>query len=305
MSPSVLVFPGQGVQKQGMAADFVERFAVSRAVFDEASDAIGLNLRALCFDDDPRLGLTEFTQPAIVTAEIAMFVALRAHHGVEATRFGGHSLGEFTALVAAGAFSLAAAVRLVRRRGALMQGAVPVGEGAMVAVAREGLDLDAVAAVAAELGLDVANLNSPSQVVLSGPAAGVAAATPALEALAKVIPLDVHAPFHSRLMRGIEPAFREALAAETFDAPRARAVTSNFTGGFHTGEREDLVEALTRQIGGAVRWIDNMTLLAEGGAVLEVGPGRPLTRFFKDSGHEAQSVLSVRTAEKLFGEARG
>ncbi len=158
-----------------MGADFAEAYAESRAVFDEAAATLGYDVAALIAGDE-RLDLTEFTQPCIVTAEIAMLAALRAHFGFEADRWGGHSLGEYTALVAAGALRLDAALRLVRLRGRLMQTAVPVGQGGMIAVIQTGLDLELVARTAAEADVDVANFNSPSQVVLSGSLAGLAAA---------------------------------------------------------------------------------------------------------------------------------
>ncbi len=196
-----VVFPGQGSQRPGMAADFAERFPEARAVFEEASAALELDVARICAGDD-RLNLTEFTQPCILTAEIAMLVALRAHFGLSAERFGGHSLGEYTALVAAGALPLADAVRLVRLRGRLMQDAVPVGRGGMVAVIQRALDLEAVAGIA--------------------------------------------------------------------------------------------------RISGSVRWIDNMRALAAGAdRIIEVGPGRPLSRFFKDLGHEVAAILNVRGAEKV------
>jgi [acyl-carrier-protein] S-malonyltransferase/trans-AT polyketide synthase/acyltransferase/oxidoreductase domain-containing protein len=288
-----------------MALDFVEQFPVARAVFDEASAALGVDVAAICAGD-PRLGLTEFTQPCILTAEIAMMAALRERFAFAPERYGGHSLGEYTALVAAGALPLAAAVRLVRLRGRLMQDAVPVGQGGMAAIVQTGLDLDAVARIAAECDIDVANFNSLSQVVLSGSAAGLARATALVEERlrARVIALDVSAPFHSRLLAGIEPEFARALdeVRPSLDARRATAVTSNFRGGFHTGEVDALIEALTRQISGSVRWIDNMRALADGPSpkVFEVGPNRPLTRFWKELGHEATAILNVRGAEKAF-----
>src|SRR5262249_672785 len=129
---TAVVFPGQGSQRPGMAADFLAQFAAARAVFDEASEALSVDVAALCAGD-ARLDRTERTQPAILPAEIAMLAALRKDFGLDAARFGGHSLGEYTALVAAGALSLADAVRLVRLRGRLMQEAVPVGRGGMAA----------------------------------------------------------------------------------------------------------------------------------------------------------------------------
>jgi [acyl-carrier-protein] S-malonyltransferase/trans-AT polyketide synthase/acyltransferase/oxidoreductase domain-containing protein len=306
MARLAIVFPGQGSQRAGMARDFCDSFATSRAVFAEASEALSLDVAALCFSEDPRLDLTEFTQPAILTAEIAMLRALQSEFGVSASVFGGHSLGEFTALCAAGAIPFDVAVRLVRRRGALMQAAVPAGEGAMVAVCGVGVArLDLAAAVGAE-GVDVANENSPDQVVLSGPAATMERACDRARELAQgldveFVPLTVSAPFHSRRMKGVEVEFRRALdeAAPTFASERSTAVTSNFGGGFHTGRATDLLDGLEHQIAGTVRWVDNMRALA-GAAdrILEVGPGRPLRGFFKSLGVEVTSIISCKTAEK-------
>jgi [acyl-carrier-protein] S-malonyltransferase/trans-AT polyketide synthase/acyltransferase/oxidoreductase domain-containing protein len=306
MARIAFVFPGQGSQRAGMARDFCDSFAASRAVFDEASEALGLDVAALCFNDDPRLDLTEFTQPAILTAEIAMLRAIEQEFGLSASVFGGHSLGEFTALCAAGAIPFPVAVRLVRRRGALMQAAVPPGEGAMVAVCGAGVAALAIAEAVDTDGIDVANENSPDQVVLSGPAAAMDRACARAREMAngidlELVSLTVSAPFHSRRMRAIEADFRRELdqAAPRFAPERASAVTSNFRGGFHTGEREDLLGALEHQIGGTVRWVANMkALMAAADRIIEVGPGRPLRGFFKSLGVEITSIVSCKTAEK-------
>jgi [acyl-carrier-protein] S-malonyltransferase/trans-AT polyketide synthase/acyltransferase/oxidoreductase domain-containing protein len=215
-STVVVVFPGQGSQRPGMAIDFCDEFPVSRQAFEEASDALGLDVRAICAGDDGRLDLTEYTQPCIVTAEIAMFRALESELGLAPGRFGGHSLGEYTALCAAGVLPLASAVKLVRRRGALMQTAVPVGEGAMTAVIGADVAERDLAAELDGLEVDVANRNAPDQIVLSGPAAKMPTAAERVaaslgDALDKLVPLNVSAPFHSRMMRPIEPAFRAEL----------------------------------------------------------------------------------------------
>lgn len=299
-----VVFPGQGSQKPGMARDFHDAFAASREAFAEASDALDFDLAALCFGDDPRLDRTEFTQPAILTAEIAMMRALEREFGLRPAYFGGHSLGEYTALCAAGVLSLGTAVRLVRRRGALMQDAVPLGEGAMVAVVAAGVAELGLEREIARFGVDVANRNSNDQIVLSGARAGVETASALIPQLLggaphEIIALNVSAPFHSRKLRGIEGAFREALVASELDASRAGVVTSNLTGGFHRTELEPLRDALTRQLSGTVDWIGNMRAL--GGAasdIYEVGPGRPLRGFFKSTGREVTAILSVKTAEK-------
>lgn len=302
------VFPGQGSQRAGMGRDFHESFAASRDVFAEASEALGLDVAALCFEDDPRLDQTEFTQPAILTVELAMMRALEAEYGFAPSYFGGHSLGEYTALAAAGVLPLADAVRITRRRGALMQAAVPLGEGAMSAVIADGIarrDLSDLSL----LGVDVANRNSNAQVVLSGPAAAVAAATEALERRLegtehRIVPLRVSAPFHSRGMKAIEPEFRDVLleAAPRLRVENAARVTSNFRGGFHEPNAEAIVEALVRQISGTVDWIANMNALAAAAPrIVEVGPNRPLRGFFATLGREVASIVSVKAAAKELG----
>jgi len=301
------VFPGQGAQRAGMAADFVERYGEARRAFERAQAALPFDVYALCHGGDERLDLTEFTQPCILTAEVAMFEALKAHFGFRPKHFGGHSLGEYAALVAAGALPLEAALELVHLRGRLMQRAVPPGAGAMIAVIMENLPLDEVRRIASEHEVDVANDNSPEQVVLSGKAEPVERAAEALserfQGDVRIVPLTVSAPFHSRWMGEIEAEFRAALAAssEGWAPERARAVSANVTGGFHTGERADLIDALARQLSGAVRWRDNMTALAGKAAqIVEVGPNRPLRGFFKAMGIGITSVTDVRTAERAF-----
>jgi len=299
-----VVFPGQGSQRRGMAKDFHEKFSAAREVFAEASDAADLNLEAICFEEDERLNLTEFTQPAILTAEMAMLRVLSTEFGLAPHYFGGHSLGEYTALCAAGVVSLADAVKIVRRRGALMQAAVPSGEGAMAAVIGEGVADRPLAGLAD--GVDVANRNSIEQVVISGPAAGVKIACEKLTggpdgAELRVVPLNVSAPFHSHMMRGIEGEFRAVLDEVTprFESALASCVTSNLGGKFHSGETSDLVDALVGQISGTVDWIANMTALGDvAHKIYEVGPNRPLRGFFSHAGIDITSVISLRTAEK-------
>src|SRR5262249_23374163 len=187
-------------------------------------------------------------QPCMLRAEIAVLRALVAERGLEAGWFAGHSLGEYTALVAAGVLPLGEAARLVRRRGALMQEAVPAGEGAMLAVIGRGLDLAELRAVLDGLEVDAANDNSSSQIVVSGSAAGVADAKQRLAGKGRrLVPLNVSAPFHSRLMRGVEAKFAPDLAAATLDAARAPRVASNYTGGFHAADAAAVRDALVRQ----------------------------------------------------------
>jgi [acyl-carrier-protein] S-malonyltransferase/trans-AT polyketide synthase/acyltransferase/oxidoreductase domain-containing protein len=307
MAPTVVLFPGQGSQKQGMAQDFHAEFALARQIFLQASEALEMDMEALCFDDDPRLHLTAFTQPAILTAEIAMFRVLQQEFGLKADYFAGHSLGEYTALVAADAIPLAQALRLVRLRGQLMQKAVPEGLGAMAALIRNDLDPEAIRAVLEGLDVDLANLNSPSQVVISGAKADVESGVerllqaPAAQG-ARARMLKVSAPFHSRLMASIEPEFREALEASlaTWQVEASSRVLSNTSGMLHDGSSAGLVERLTRQISGEVRWVQNMrtAVSLEPGRLLEIGPSRPLRGFFRGIDHTVDSITNLVSARR-------
>jgi [acyl-carrier-protein] S-malonyltransferase len=294
-----------------MGRDFFERFASSRRVYEEAADAAGFDVAALCFAEDERLALTEYSQPAILTTQIAMVCALAEGWGVTGQRFAGHSLGEYTALVAAGVVPFGDAVRIVRERGRLMQAAVPVGEGSMAAVLGSALARDAIETVVAQIGVDVANDNSDGQVVLSGPAAAVTRAgelllgNPATGA-ERIVELDVSAPFHSRRMAPIEQPFAETLAGASvrWNVAPAGAVTSNLTGGFHDADASLLCERLVGQLSATVRWRDNMRAIAQtGGSVFEVGPSRPLRGFFRTIGIDVVSVVDVRSAERAFSRA--
>ena len=292
---TALVFPGQGSQRVGMARDFHDQFAVAREAFAEASAACGVDLAAISFGDEQRLNLTEFTQPCILTAEIAMLRVLAAERGLEAGWFAGHSLGEYTALVAAGALSLGEAARLVRRRGALMQEAVPAGEGAMLAVIGRGLDIGELRAALEGLEVDAANHNSSSQIVISGSASGVAEAKQRLAGKGRrLVPLNVSAPFHSRLMHAVGEKFAPHLTAVTLDASRALRVASNYSGEFHVADPAAVRDALVRQISGTVRWVDNMRALSDRASrIIEIGPGKPLSGFFKDMGVTVQTITDL------------
>jgi [acyl-carrier-protein] S-malonyltransferase len=303
-APLAVVFPGQGSQKPGMGRDFFDAYAETRAVYEAASAALGYDVATLCFDDAERLALTEFQQPAILTTEIAMLAALRAHYGWEPRFFGGHSLGEYTALVAANVLHLADAVRLVALRGRLMQEAVPPGAGAMTAVIQADLDVDWLRKAASAFEVDVANYNALDQAALSGLAPNVAAAVAAIKTdqqrRVRAIPLRVSAPFHSRHMKSVEAPLRDALRSigRVVSIETVR-VLSNTSGSFHTGSREHLEDSLTRQVSSTVRWVDCMRELVDRGCeIVEVGPGKPLRGFFASLGLEIRSVTSVETAAK-------
>ncbi|MEV6325386.1 thioesterase domain-containing protein [Nocardia sp. NPDC051787] len=292
-----IVFPGQGAQRTGMGADFYAEFPLARDTFAEASAAVGEDLLRICAERDPRLHRTEYTQPCVLTMEIAAYRVLVAEYGVRPVAFGGHSLGEYAALVAAGVFELADGVRLVRTRGALMQRAVRESEGAMAALIMPGIADSEVAELVAAAGAEVANDNSTDQLVISGAGDAVAAARAVLaERLPELrfVPLRVSAPFHSRWMRGIEAEFAEHLAAcaPRTRADRAVAVTSNYTGEFHLPET--LAEHLVRQISAPVRWTDNMrALLRSGTHRYEIGPSAPLSKFFATLGAPVTRIATV------------
>jgi len=303
-----VVFPGQGAQRSGMGKDFYDNVPVSREVYDEASQAAGWDIAAMCFGEDERLNLTEFTQPCILATEIAMLRGLQKIFGFAPILFGGHSLGEFTALVAAGVLPLSEAVMIVQIRGQLMQEAVPVGVGAMAAVISENVDVEQVRQALKELPIDIANINSANQIVISGESGSMAEAEARLlELLAKekpfrFVPLNVSAPFHSRFMSTIVEQFGETLRAlgKGIDHGKSTAVTSNYRGGFHSGLYEDLIKNLMSQLNNAVRWVDNMKNLSfRAEEIYEVGPGRPLRDFFKTINVTCSSMTTLSSAEKL------
>ncbi|MFB3925929.1 MAG: ACP S-malonyltransferase [Syntrophales bacterium] len=306
-----VVFPGQGSQRPSMGKDFHDNIKESRETYEEASDALGWDVAAMCFGDDDRLNLTEYTQPCILTTEIAMLRGLWAIYGFSPCLFGGHSLGELTALVAADVLPLSEALRIVHVRGRLMQEAAPVGMGGMSAIISEDIDMDILRSVLEDLPIDVANVNSSHQVVISGEAAAMPQAHMRLaEALDdqpfRFVPLNVSAPFHSRFMCPIEEPFEEALytLGGSLNAGKAVQVTSNYTGGFHSDDPQEIRERLVSQLSNTVQWKKNMIELASrASAVCEIGPGRPLREFFKTVGVACSSVTTLSAAQRLFEAA--
>ncbi len=279
-----LLFPGQGSQALGMGRDVHAASAAARAVFDAADGALGFPLSKLCFDGpEEELVRTEVQQPAILTTSIALLRALEERGAARPAFFAGHSLGEYSALVAAGALEFEDAVRLVHARGRFMQEAVPEKRGAMAAVL--GLAPQEVARacedVARRTGRVVApaNYNGPAQTVISGDAAAVeAACARALDAGAKrAVPLDVSAPFHCELMRPAAGKLALELARVRFRDPSAPIVSNVEARPERSGAR--FPELLERQVTAPVRFAESVATLAAQGVrrVLEVGPGRVLT----------------------------
>ncbi len=279
------LFPGQGSQAVGMGRAFHDASAGARAVFEEANAALGFDLRRVMFEGpESELTLTTNTQPAVLTASVAAAAAC-AERGLTPALAAGHSLGEYSALVVAGALRLADAVRVVRKRGALMQDAVAVGTGAMAAIM--GLGLDVVEAVVREAAqgqvVDVANVNSAQQIVIAGDRAAVerAVALAAERGGRKSVLLPVSAPFHCALMKPAAERLAGELAGVAVSDPRI-PVVRNVDAGV-TRAAKDVVPYLLRQVASPVRWTDCVQRLAAEGATafVEAGPGRVLTALTK------------------------
>jgi [acyl-carrier-protein] S-malonyltransferase len=277
------LFPGQGSQAVGMGRDLYEKFSVAKQTFEEADDGLGFSLSKLCFEGpEEQLKLTEFTQPAIFTVSIAAQRVL-AEKGVRPSFVAGHSLGEYSADVAAGVVSFTDAVKTVRNRGRYMQEAVPAGEGAMAAIlgmAPESV-IELCAKAAAETGavVSAANLNSPEQTVISGAVAAVekAAALAKDAGAKKVVMLAVSAPFHCDLMQPAQDRLAEDLRQLNFSAASVPVITN--VDAALTTDAEQLRDALVRQVTGSVRWVESMRLLIEQKPThfIEAGPGKVLS----------------------------
>jgi [acyl-carrier-protein] S-malonyltransferase len=299
------LFPGQGSQEVGMGRALALASKAAAAVWAEADDALGFPLSRLCFEGPAEdLGLTANTQPAVLTASVAAAAAL-AERGVGPDLAAGHSLGEYSALVVAGALRFADAVRLVRRRGEFMQEAVPVGTGAMAALM--GVDLPAAEQLCAEAAqgevVGVANINSPGQIVIAGHRSAVerAVAGAAARGARKSVMLPVSAPFHCALMKPAADRLAAELDRVAVSPPRIRIVR-NVDGGVTTSA-DEVKPFLVQQVASPVRWTDCVERLAREGATgfLEVGPGRVLTGLLKRTldgvrGHAVEDPASLEKA---------
>lgn len=302
------IFPGQGSQKIGMLADLAAQYPLIQATFSEATDALGYDLwelvQAGCQED---INLTERTQPILLTASVALWRVWQARQGPLPAQMAGHSLGEWSALVCAGALSFTDAVKLVRMRGAFMQDAVAPGEGAMAAII--GLDDERVRAVCSEAAaggvVSPVNYNAPGQVVIAGEASAVAKAVEALKAAGakRAMPLPVSAPFHTSLMEPAAEHLASHIRATEFRKPQVPVIHN-----LHARSENDpdsIKQVLIEQIYNPVLWVDCMKALVAGGAtrVVECGPGKVLAGMAKriDRSVDACTLDDVDSLESALG----
>ncbi len=297
------LFPGQGSQTPGMGKDLADKFTSAREVFEEADRTLGFALSDLCFDGPAeQLQLTENTQPAILTTSIAALRAMQSEGFPAPDYVAGHSLGEYSALVAAGAISLGEAVKTVRARGRYMQEAVPVGTGAMAAIL--GSDVETVDAACREAAqgqvCSAANINSPAQIVIAGDAAAIDRAIEILKARGakRAVKLNVSAPFHCELMKPAQDRLAVDLNEIPFKELATPLVTNVDAKPIKTGE--EARDSLIRQVSHPVRWLESVEFLAKQGVqtLIEIGPGKVLSGLVRQTRRELR-CLNVEDESSL------
>jgi [acyl-carrier-protein] S-malonyltransferase len=298
MSKIAFIFPGQGAQKAGMGQDFYENFETARSVYDQACEWLSLDMKSLCFEENDKLDLTEYTQAALVTTCLAMAKVVE-EQGLHPDVTAGLSLGEYCAIETAGAMSLQDAVTTVRKRGILMEQAVPAGVGGMAAVL--GMAAEEIEKVTDRIeGVGIANYNCPGQIVITGKKEAIEEASAALkEAGAKrVLPLNVSGPFHSEMLKEAGKELAEVLEQVEISALKIPYVT-NVTGEYVTDSRETKA-LLASQISSSVRWQQSVEkMIAEGvDTFVEIGPGKTLAGFLRKIDRSVQ-VYNIQTVEDM------
>ena len=288
MSKTAFLFPGQGVQKCGMGKDFYENSSQAAKLFEEASETLGLDMKALCFEENARLDQTEYTQAALVTTYLAMCRELESR-GVKPDITAGLSLGEYAAIAAAGAMSDLDAIRLVRKRGMLMQNTVPAGEGAMCAIL--ALDEKKIEEILSEIpDVTIANYNCPGQIVITGKTAEVERAAVRLKEAGarRTLMLNVSGPFHSPMLEPAGAALRQELEQVTFQKLQIPYVTN--VNACEITDASEITELLVRQMYSPVRWMQSMEYMLKSGVdtFVEIGPGKTLEGFLKKINRNVQ-----------------
>ena len=298
MSKIAFIFPGQGAQACGMGKDFYEQTETGKRIFDKATQLMGFSMPQLCFEENDRLDITEYTQAAMVTASIAMMRVLE-ENGIKPDVAAGLSLGEYCALAAAGVMSDEDAIWTVRQRGILMQEAVPVGEGAMAAIL--ALDAAAIEEVTGAMeGVWIANYNCPGQIVISGEKAAVEEACEKLKAAGakRAVMLNVSGPFHSGMLADAGEKLGEVLSQVELHEPQIPYV-ANVTAQYVKSAAE-VKELLTRQVSSSVRWQQSVeAMIADGvDTFIEIGPGKTLAGFMRKISRDVKT-LNVEKLEDI------
>ena len=295
---TAFIFPGQGAQVVGMGKDFYENSPLSREVFDRATELLGLDMKALCFEENDNINITEYTQAALVTTSVAMLRVLE-EKGVKPDVCAGLSLGEYCALVASGVMSFDDAVKTVRQRGILMQEAVPLGLGAMCAV--KGLDGQIIADVCDTIdGVSVANYNCPGQIVISGKKEAVEQAAEKLKEAGarRCVMLNVSGPFHSAMLKEAGEKLYEVLKdveLKDFTIPYVTNVTAEYV-----TDTKDIKELLKKQVSSSVKWQQSVEKMIENGVdtFVEIGPNKTLSSFVKKINKEVR-IFNIEKWEDI------
>ena len=304
MSKIAFIYPGQGAQKAGMGKDFYENSELAKAVYDKATDLLQIDMKALCFEENDKLDLTEYTQAALVTTFLAMTKVVE-EKGLTPDVTAGLSLGEYCAISVAGGMAEEDAIRLVRTRGILMQNTVPAGEGGMAAIL--GLSAEAVEAGIQDIsGVTVANYNCPGQIVITGEGKAVEQAAEVLKAAGakRAVMLNVSGPFHSPMLKKAGEELEKEMEHMTFTELQIPYVT-NVTAEY-VSDISQTKTLLEEQVASSVRWQESMEkMIAEGvDTFVEIGPGKTLAGFMKkiDKSVKMYNIASWEDVEKVVGE---